>query len=68
MQDSALQVISAYSHYKQTYALSVMRFVSSRNCNRLFLRLWNISAANAHWQFPFILLAVRKANNNCSIV
>lgn len=48
MQDSALQVISACSHYKQIYALSVMRFVSSRNCNRLFLRLWNISAANAH--------------------
>lgn len=31
MQDSALQVISAYSHYKQTYALSVMRFISSND-------------------------------------
>lgn len=31
MQDSALQVISACSHYLQTYALQIMRFISSND-------------------------------------
>ena len=31
MQDSALQVISAYSHYLQTYALQIMRSTSSND-------------------------------------
>lgn len=31
MQDSALQVMSAYSHYLQTYALPIMRFISANN-------------------------------------
>lgn len=68
MQDSALQVMSAYSHYWQTYALPAMRFWKFQQKVNAYFCTRGISQQLMPTNFlPFILIAVRNAKTKYNL-
>lgn len=52
MQDSALRVISAHSRYKQTYALSVMRFSFFQELQSLIFAIMEYLSSKCPLEIP----------------